>query len=130
MKVNQLAGNASVDVLEVEVIDKELPRDVKGGALKVANATGKDETGTVKLTFWNDQINQVNVGDVIKISNGWVNEFQNNLQVSTGRGGTLEVLSKSAANPMEKAVSATDDSGFVDADELDDLDISEEQMDY
>ena len=128
MKVNQLAGNSTVDELQVEIIDKDLPRDVKGGTLKVANATGKDETGSVKLTLWNEQINQVNVGDTIKISKGWVNEFQSNLQVSTGRGGTLEVVSKGSSNQAEQEATSIKDTGFVDANKVDDLDISEEKL--
>jgi hypothetical protein len=49
----------------------------------------------MKLTLWNEQIEQVKVGDKVKISNGYVNEFQGELQLTTGKFGKLEVLGKS-----------------------------------
>ncbi|MEK6967890.1 MAG: SOSS complex subunit B family protein [Nanoarchaeota archaeon] len=61
---------------------------------KVANAVLQDSTGSVKLTLWNEQADQVKVGDKIKISNGWSDEYKGELQVSTGRFGTLTVLGK------------------------------------
>ena len=59
---------------------------------KVCNALGVDSAGdTVKITLWNDDIDKVKQGDKIVIENGWVSEFQNELQVSTGRFGKLTV---------------------------------------
>ena len=37
----------------------------------VAAACGRDETGLVGLVFWAEQVNQVHVGDVIRIESGW-----------------------------------------------------------
>ena len=66
----------------------------------VANAKLQDETGTVKLTLWNDQVAQVNVGDTVKISNGYVSEYQGEMQLSTGKFGKLEVVT-----PVEASMS-------------------------
>ena len=38
----------------------------------VAAACGRDETGLVGLVFWAEQVNQVHVGDVIRIESGVV----------------------------------------------------------
>ena len=59
---------------------------------KVCNAKIKDETGQVTLTLWNDEIDKVNVGDKIKITNGYVSEFQGEMQLSAGKFGKLEVI--------------------------------------
>ena len=67
----------------------------------VANAKLQDETGTVKLTLWNDQVGQVKVGDTVKISNGYVSEYQGEMQLSTGKFGKLEVVT-----PVEASMSA------------------------
>ncbi len=66
---------------------------------KVANAVLKDESGSVKLTLWNEQADQVKVGDTIKISNGWSDEYKGELQVSTGKFGTLQVISGGTSAP-------------------------------
>jgi replication factor A1 len=58
---------------------------------RVATATIQDDTGSVSLTLWNEQIDQVHVGDEITISNGFVNEWKGNLQLTTGRLGSLAV---------------------------------------
>ena len=66
---------------------------------KVCNAKLQDETGTIKLTLWNEQCDQVNNGDTVKISNGYVSEYQGEMQLSTGKFGSLEVVEKGEAVP-------------------------------
>ncbi|HIH42682.1 TPA: hypothetical protein HA246_03490 [Candidatus Woesearchaeota archaeon] len=62
----------------------------------VCNATGRDDSGTIKVSLWNDEITKVNVGDKIKIINGYVNEWQGELQLSAGKFGKLEIVGKAA----------------------------------
>ncbi len=64
---------------------------------RVCNATAKDETGTIKLTLWNEDIDKVNIGDKIKMENGWVGEWQGELQLSTGKFGKMEVVGSDAS---------------------------------
>ncbi len=70
---------------------------------RVCNATIRDDTGNVTLTLWNDQIDQVEVGATVKISNGFVSEWQGEKQLSTGRFGTLEVVGKGSSSPGSPA---------------------------
>lgn len=44
------------------------------------------------MTLWNEQIDLVKVGDKIEVKDGYVNEWQGDLQVTTGRNGTLNKL--------------------------------------
>ena len=60
----------------------------------VAAACGRDETGLVGLVFWADQIQNVNVGDVIRIESGWCRSREGALVVSTGRHGRLSVVKR------------------------------------
>lgn len=96
MDVKDLQPNTSVDVLELEVVEVEEPREFTNfrGAGRVANARAKDASGEIKLTLWNDQVDQVKPGDKVTIANGWVKDFRGELQVSTGRLGTLTVAEK------------------------------------
>jgi len=93
----------NVDVV-VEVVDKGDVREFEkfGRAGKVCTATVKDSSGEIKLSLWNEQVNLVNVGDKIHITNGYVNEFQGEKQLTTGRLGKLEVLESSAEAPSEE----------------------------
>ena len=95
MKIKDLRDGTKRVEVEAKVIEKTGPREVisryKDVVLRVANATIKDETGTIKLTLWNDQIEQVNVNDTIKIENGYVTSFRGEIQLNIGRYGKLTV---------------------------------------
>jgi len=96
LKIKDLRdGTKRVDI-EAKVIEKTSPREVlsryKDVVLRVANATISDETGTIKLTLWNDQIDQVKVNDTIKIENGYVTSFRGEIQLNIGRYGKLSVV--------------------------------------
>lgn len=84
-------GNVNI---ELDILDVGQPREFQkfGKPGRVASAVGKDETGDVKLTLWNDEIDRIKGGDRIRITNGYVSEWQGELQVSTGRFGKIEVI--------------------------------------
>ncbi len=96
MKVAELKANSSFEEIVLEIVEKEEERKVfmrYGGSARVCNAIGKDEDGNeIKITLWNDEIDMVNEGDTIKIKNGWVKEWNNELQISTGRNGELQKI--------------------------------------
>lgn len=96
MKVNELKPRCSVERIELTVLEMEKPRGfisksgVKGN---VSNAVAKDNEGTrIGVALWNNEIEQVNPNDRIIITNGWVKEWYGQLELSTGKFGTLEVL--------------------------------------
>ena len=97
-KIKELEARKGFDEITAEVISKSDARDVRNGELKVADAEIKDDSGSIKLTLWNDEIEKVQSGDIVKITKGWVNEFQGNLSVSAGKFGTLEVIDKKDNN--------------------------------
>lgn len=81
--------------VEAKVVEKSDPREVmarfKDETYKVATAIVADETGTIKLTLWNEQINQVNVNNTVKVENGYVTSFKGEIQLNVGRYGKLTV---------------------------------------
>ncbi|MDP7506121.1 MAG: OB-fold nucleic acid binding domain-containing protein [Candidatus Woesearchaeota archaeon] len=84
-------GNVDIVVEVMEVSEaKEFEKFGKQG--KVANAMVKDESGEIKLTLWNDDIDKIKVGDKIHIINGYVGEWQGEKQLSTGKFGQMEVV--------------------------------------
>jgi len=95
LKIKDLRdGMKRVDV-EAKIVGKEATREVlsryKDVVHRVANATISDGTGTIKLTLWNDQIDQVNVNDNIRIENGYVTTFRGEMQLNVGKYGKLNV---------------------------------------
>jgi len=94
MEIKDLKPNAGNVDLVLEVVDKEEPRTFEkfGKSGSVCNVKVKDETGTVKMTLWNEDIESVKVGDKIHLQNGWCSEFRDELQISSGKFGKIEVV--------------------------------------
>ncbi len=88
-------GMKRVDV-EAKVVEKSDPREVKSRykdeTYKIVDAVVADETGSIKLTLWNEQIDMVSIGDNIKIENGYVTSFKSELQLNVGKFGKLTVI--------------------------------------
>ena len=103
MQVKDLKDKTQVDEITLKITAKEEIKDVRGGTLKMCNCTGEDETGKVTVTLWQADTEKVNVGDTIKITKGWAQDYQGNLQVSSGRFGQLEVVSKGEGAPEAPA---------------------------
>ena len=60
-----------------------------GKELKVCNAMLEDESGSIKLSLWNDDATRFTDGDKLKIVNGYVNEFQGEKQLTSGKFGQI-----------------------------------------
>ena len=96
MKVSDLRPLVKVDDIELEIFEKAEPRQVttKFGnkELTVCDAKGKDETGEIQLTLWNEEIELVPLNAKIRITNGYVKEWNGALQLSAGKYGKIEVI--------------------------------------
>jgi len=94
MKIAELrAGMRRVDI-SAKVTEVSDTRDVTtrtGEQMKVATAVVNDESGSVKLTLWNEQIGQVKVDNNVKVENGYVTSFRGEMQLNVGRYGKLTV---------------------------------------
>ena len=91
LKPKQGNVDVTVDVIDVGDI-REFQKFGKSG--RVATAIAKDETGDIKLSLWNEDIDKVKAGDKVHITNGYVNEWQGELQLTAGRMGKMEVVGK------------------------------------
>lgn len=72
-----------------------------GKAGKVCSAVLADGSGSIKLSLWNEQADEVKLGDIVKISNGFVNEYRGEKQLTTGRMGKIEVVGSNEAEQGE-----------------------------
>jgi len=92
-----------------------------GKELKVANAILKDDSGSVKLTLWNDDVTRFKDGDKIKIVNGYVNEFQGEKQLTSGKFGSMEKLDGSEATEDSTESAEPTDSPEEQADQVEEM---------
>lgn len=77
------------------VTDIEPTRSVNlkdGSQGEVTTATLHDETGSIKLSLWNEMIEKVTKGVKVNIKNGYVSLFKGEKQLNVGKYGTLELV--------------------------------------
>jgi replication factor A1 len=83
-------------VVEGTITEKGFARQVRGrwgkGPSLVANATLEDESGSIVLVLWNEQIRSVSEGDRIRIENGYVGSYRGIRQLNIGHRGKLVFL--------------------------------------
>ncbi len=95
MKIIELKPGMKRVEITAKVIEKSDPREVTtrfGDTSRVATAVVQDDSGTIKLSLWNETIDQVNVNDTVKIENGYVTTFKGETQLNAGRYGRLSVV--------------------------------------
>jgi len=73
-----------------------------GRQLRVATAKIQDDSGSIDLSLWNEDIDKVKVGDKVKITNGYVKDFQGALQLTAGKFGKIEVIRESDEEKQKK----------------------------
>jgi replication factor A1 len=95
VNIKDLRNGMKRVTVEANVVEKGEPREVrsryKDETYMVADAVVADETGSIKLTLWNEQIEQVEVGNKVKIDNGYVTSFKGEIQLNVGKFGTMTV---------------------------------------
>lgn len=92
--------------LKAKVLDIPKPKLVFtrfGNYATVANASVTDETGTVKLCLWNEQISAVSAGDTVEIENASMSMYRGERQLRIGRNGKINVVEKQAHTEMKCA---------------------------
>ncbi|MCK4309946.1 MAG: single-stranded DNA-binding protein [Methanomicrobia archaeon] len=70
---------------ENEVVSK---RD--GSSHKFAEAVVGDETATIIMTLWDDDIGNLEEGKTYKLENGYTTLFRSSLRLNSGRYGKIE----------------------------------------
>ena len=95
MKIKELVNGMKRVSIEGKITEKSETREVmsrfKNESYKVASVVIADETGSIKLTLWNEQIDQVNMDSIVKIENGYVSSFRGEIQLNVGKYGKLTV---------------------------------------
>jgi len=104
VKVGELnPSSRAVNVLAKTVSKSEI-RNIAAGRdgspHKVCDALVGDETGSVYLTLWDDNIDKVKEGETVQVKNGYVNLFRGNIRLNIGKYGTLEISDQAIAGEV------------------------------
>jgi len=94
-KVGELTPQSRAVNVTAKVVSKseirEIPMGRDGSAHKVCDALVGDETGSVYLTLWDDNIEKVNEADTVRVENGYVTLFKGNMRLNIGKYGKLDM---------------------------------------
>lgn len=95
MKVAELKPGMKRVELTGKIVEKSEAREVMtkfGSASRVATAVLSDDSGTIKMSLWNEDIDKVSVNDTVQVENGYVTTFKGENQLNVGRYGKLTVV--------------------------------------
>ena len=107
MKVHELSSAARSVEIRLRILTLEPVRDVqtKYGKQRVTTALAGDETGTIKLSLWNDDIDKVDEGTVLEVQNGYVKTYRGEMELSAGRYGEIVLVDDEAFPSREDIMS-------------------------
>jgi len=111
-KINEIQpkqGNIEVEAVITELGEKRTYNKF-GKELNVADAVIQDDSGTIKLTLWNEDIERFKAGDKIKVINGYANEFQGETSLTSGKFGKIEKLDGAEVSEPVGEAAAVDES--------------------
>jgi replication factor A1 len=96
LKINEIKPRMNNVETAGKIIAKSEPRrvDTRYGPRSVADVKLEDDTGTINLSLWEQQIDLANVGDIVSIKGAYVTEYRNEMQLNIPRTGTIEVVIK------------------------------------
>ena len=115
MEIKDLQPKQGNVEIVAEVTEKGEIRefDKFGKQGRVCNAKIKDASGEIALTLWNEQIDQINVGDTVHVINGYVNEWQGEMQLTSGKFGKIEVEGSTPKEEVKPEEMKTDEGSHI-----------------
>jgi replication factor A1 len=85
-----------VDVL-AKCLDVSEPKDIPGrfgNTRRVAEATLADDTGSIVMSLWDDQIGTISKEDTLAVKNGYVSLVRGHMRLNVGKYGQLSKAEK------------------------------------
>jgi replication factor A1 len=79
--------NLKAKIIEIPPMRRVLTKF--GNVASVTNIKIADDTGSIRLNLWNNQMDDLYVGDNIEIENSYVARYRGELQLRLGRKGII-----------------------------------------
>jgi len=103
-KIGELTPASRAVNVTAKVVSKSEIRDIPmgrdGSPHRVCDALVGDETGSIYLTLWDDNIEKVSENDTIRVENGYVTLFKGNMRLNIGKYGKLETAKEPFAGEV------------------------------
>jgi replication factor A1 len=71
-----------------------------GTTAYVSNVKIADESGSIRLSLWNNQIDNVKVGDEIELKTCYIFRYRGEPQLRLGRKGTLTIINENKTDSL------------------------------
>lgn len=94
VEVEQIRGGMRNMKIIATLKEVEEPVEIatRYGRAMLAKAVLQDETGSVRLNLWRDQIDVAKVGDRIVLENAFARDFGGTVEVNIGADGKIAVM--------------------------------------
>ncbi len=94
MTVEEL--NPEADDVEITGTITDLPRpravSTRYGQKKITTCVFEDDTGSIDLTLWEEEIEAVEEGAEVHITGAYVREWGDDIQLNISREGNIEMV--------------------------------------
>jgi len=104
IKPNERGIDLTVKVVEVSPV-KEVTSKKDGRTHRLEEVLVGDETGSVILTLWNDDVGKLEEGDVIRIENAYTTVIRGSIRLNVGRYGKIERVDEEVEANTENNIS-------------------------
>ena len=106
MKIDELTPRTGRISMPVKILSLEEPRAMDNGTVICEGLVG-DETGTVIMSFWNDECETVKDGMTISLKDARANLVRGHMRISLGKHGSME-KAKSEFDIIKESVNISD----------------------
>lgn len=105
MKIGDLKSFSRKVYTVAKVISKGESREVTSrndnSTHEVCEALIADDTGSVYLTLWDDNIHEIDEDMIIKLDNAYVNVFRGSMRLNLGKYGSYSVLEEAPFDEVD-----------------------------
>ncbi|MCX6694798.1 MAG: single-stranded DNA-binding protein [Candidatus Altiarchaeota archaeon] len=98
LKCKDLKPHTKKGAVEVQVLSREEARNVRARKDRISHAMSEalvgDETGTILMTLWDDDVQRVDNGKTYFISNVYVTLFRGSIRLNIGKYADVKEIEK------------------------------------
>jgi len=106
LKVDELTPRTGRVNMPVKVISLDEPRSMDNGTMVCEGLVG-DETGTVIMSFWNDEIEEAQNDVVLDLKDARANLVRGHMRLSLGKKGSMK-KSDTTLDTIKQSVNLSD----------------------
>ena len=92
VSVSELSSESKRAYVLVKVVEKTEPKEIPsrfGPTRMVTEALVADSTAGILMSLWDDQAEQVSVGDTIQVDNGYISLVRGHMRLNIGKYGSM-----------------------------------------